>query len=79
MTQLTLTAMTHATAVQVGLGIATLMNYVPISLAILHQVSNMLYNDAQLVLLTYTYLGWFCGSSYYCDFLSSFFKICQIY
>ena len=36
--QLGLTAMTHATAVQVGLGIATLMNYVPVSLAILHQV-----------------------------------------
>lgn len=38
LTQISLTALAHASAVQVMLGIATLLNYVPISLAIAHQV-----------------------------------------
>lgn len=40
--QVGLTAMAHVSAVQVGLGIATLLNYVPTTLAVMHQAGSVL-------------------------------------
>lgn len=42
LTQVSLTALTHASLLQVGLGIATLLNYVPLGLAVAHQAGSVL-------------------------------------
>lgn len=41
-TQVSLTAMTHASLVQVGLGVAALLHYVPMGLAVAHQAGSVL-------------------------------------
>jgi len=42
LTQVSLTALTHASLLQVGLGVATLLNYVPLGLAVAHQAGSVL-------------------------------------